>query len=226
MFKDRTEVGKMLGDRIRGLGLRKPIVLAIPRGGVPVAKEIALSISAPLDLVITRKIGHPEEPEFAVGAVTQDGEVIFDKQVVETWQVPKAYLREEARRQVSEIKRRMDRFRGKRSYPSLSGRDVVIVDDGIATGNTILAAIESVKRKKPASITLAVGVAPRNAVNRLSSEVDSVVCLATPVSFSAIGEFYMSFEQVQDEEVIAILSEVNLWSQTNSHSAKALPRMS
>lgn len=120
----------------------------------------------------------------------------------------------------------MDRFRGKRPYPNLSDRDVVIVDDGIATGNTIPAAIKSVKRKKPASITLAVGVAPRNAINRLSSEVDSVVCLASPESFSAVGEFYTSFEQVQDEEVIAILREVNLWSETNSHSVNVLPRTS
>ena len=213
----------MLGDRIRVLVLRKPIVLAIPRGGVPVGKEIALSIGAPLDLVITRKIGHPQEPEFAVGAVTQDGEVMLDKQVIETWHISKAYLREETRIQVNEIRRRLERFRGKRPYPDLGARDVIIADDGVATGNTILAAIESVKRKKPASIILAIGVAPRTAVLRLSREVDSVICLESPESFSAIGQFYVSFEQVQDDEVITILNEVNSWSRNENSRSIDLP---
>lgn len=215
----------MLGEKIRRLDLRSPTVLAIPRGGVPVAKEMAIAIGAPLDLVITRKIGHPQEPEFAIGAVTQDGEVMYDNQTVETWHVPKAYLREESRKQANEIKRRMELFRGKRPYPDLGDRDVIIVDDGIATGNTVLAAVRSVKRKKPASITLAVGVAPRDLILKLSREVDSVLCLETPESFSAIGEFYVSFEPVHDEEVISILNEVNSWHKADSHSADIRPEL-
>jgi putative phosphoribosyl transferase len=208
MFKDRTEVGKLLAERISRMNLKKPIVLAIPRGGVPVAKEIALAIRAPLDLVITRKIGYPGQPEFAIGAVTQEGELILDQQTIKSMAVREEYLKQEAEAQTREIRSRLERYRGKRPYPDLGGRDVIIVDDGIATGNTVLAAIDSVKRKKPQSITLAVGVAPRESIHKLSTKVDSIVCLDTPEPFYAIGEFYESFEQVEDDEVKQIMSEL------------------
>ena len=209
MFKDRTEVGRLLAEKIHKMGIVNPIVLAIPRGGVPVAKEIALEIHAPLDLVITRKIGFPGQPEFAIGAVTQEGEIIFDEHTVRTLAVSNEYLKKEAAIQTEEIHSRLERYRGKRPYPTLAGMDVIIVDDGIATGNTVLAAIESVRLKKPRSITLAVGVAPRDTLRKLSSKADSIVCLDTPEPFYAIGEFYASFEQVEDEEVRQALREVN-----------------
>jgi putative phosphoribosyl transferase len=221
MFKDRTEVGKSLAEKIRGMNLKKPIVLAIPRGGVPVAKEIALAIRAPLDLVITRKIGYPGQPEFAIGAVTQEGELILDQQTIRSLAVPKEYLKQEAEAQTREIRSRLERYRGKRSFPDFNGKDVIIVDDGIATGNTVLAAIDSVKRKKPASITLAIGVAPRESIHKLSDKVDSIVCLDMPEPFYAIGEFYESFEQVEDDEVKQIISEVNSGLRQRATTKKA-----
>ncbi len=208
MFQDRTEVGRLLAARISKMHFKNPIVLAIPRGGVPVAREIAMGIHAPLDLVITRKIGFPGEPEFAIGSVTQEGQLIVDRQTVSSMGVPEKYLKEEAARQTREIKSRMERYRGKRPYPNLKDKDVIIVDDGIATGNTVLAAIDSVRRKYPASITLAIGVAPPDTIRKLSGSVDSIVCLETPEPFYAIGEFYASFPQVEDDEVNRILKEV------------------
>jgi putative phosphoribosyl transferase len=209
MFRDRTQVGKLLGERIRKMKLTNPIVLAIPRGGLPVAKEIALAVKAPLDVVITRKIGAPGEPEYAVGAVTQEGEMIIDEQAVRSLVISDNYLRQESARQAGEIKERMRKYRGDRPSPELAGRTVIIVDDGVATGSTMLAAIRSVKMKRPSSIILAVGVAPPDTVMKLSKEVDKVVCLDTPEPFYAIGEFYEQFEQVDDEESRRILNEVN-----------------
>lgn len=209
MFKDRTEVGRLLAGKIRNMDIKNPIVLAIPRGGVPVAKEIALEIHAPLDLIITRKIGYPGQPEFAIGSVTQEGAIILDERTISTLDVSKEYLKKETDLQREEIHRRLERYRGKQPYPDLADRDVIIVDDGIATGNTVLAAIESVKLKKPRRVTLAIGVAPADTLRKLSSKADSIICLDTPEPFYAIGEFYASFEQVEDEEVRQTLREVN-----------------
>jgi len=209
MFRDRTQVGKMLGERIRQLKITNPVVLAIPRGGLPVAKEIALALKAPLDVVITRKIGAPGEPEYAVGAVTQEGEMILDKEVVRSLGISEQYLKQESARQTQEIKERMRKYRGDKPSTQLGGRTVIIVDDGIATGSTMLAAIKSVKMKKPSSIVLAVGVAPPDTIMKLSKEVDRVICLDTPEPFYAIGEFYEHFEQVEDEDAKRILNEVN-----------------
>jgi putative phosphoribosyl transferase len=210
MFRDRIQVGKLLAEQIEGLEkIDRPIVLAIPRGGVPVAREIALVLRAPLDLVITRKIGAPGEPEFAVGAVTQDGEMIVDKETVRMLGISERYLQEEKARQTQEIHERMRKYRGNRPYPDLARKTVVIVDDGIATGNTMIAAIKSLRKQKPASIIVAVGVAPRETVEKLLQVADRVICLDTPEPFYAIGQFYEKFEQVGDEEVTRMLAEVN-----------------
>jgi putative phosphoribosyl transferase len=208
MFRDRTQVGKLLGERIRLLKIPNPIVLAIPRGGLPVAKEISLALEAPLDVIITRKIGAPSEPEYAVGAVSQEGEMIIDKEAVRSLAISEQYLKQECAKQSHEIKERMRKYRGDRPYPKLGGRTVIIVDDGIATGSTVLAAIKSVKMKKPLGIILATGVAPSDTVGKLSREVDRVVCLDTPEPFYAIGQFYEHFEQVEDEEAKGILNEL------------------
>jgi len=209
LFLNRTEVGKLLADRILRMNLENPVVLAIPRGGVVVAREIALAIGAKLDLVITRKIGFPGQPEFAIGAVTQDGEMIVDENIIKGYGISRDYLKQESARQKNEILERMRKYRGESPYPDLAGKTVIIVDDGIATGNTMLAAIESIRRKKPGKIILAIGVAPPETVNRLSKAVDQVVCLDTPEPFYAIGEFYEQFEQVEDDEVKEALKEVD-----------------
>lgn len=206
MFRDRTEAGKLLAKELAFLKRRKDvIVLAIPRGGVPVAKEVADAIGAPLDIVITRKIGAPGNPELAVGAVSEDGEMVLDDELVEALRVSNDYLRAEAKRQVGEIKAREAKYRGKRPYPNLEGKTVVIVDDGIATGSTIRAAVLTVRRRKPGRIIIAVPVGPPDAVSMLSTMVDKVVCLSVPAYLGAIGEFYQEFQQVDDETVRRML---------------------
>lgn len=210
MFRDRTEVGRLLGEELLKLKIKNPIVLAIPRGGLPVAKEIALTLKAPLDIIITRKIGAPGQPEFAIGAVTQEGEMIVDREVTRSLGVSEKYLKEESATQVEEIRQRMNKYRAKDlSFPQLEGKTVIMVDDGIATGNTMLAAIKSAKLKNPSEIILAIGVAPPDTVRKLSKEVERVVCLDTPEPFYAIGEFYQNFDQVEDEEARNIMIEVN-----------------
>lgn len=205
MFSDRQHAGEVLARAVLDLKGGDVIVLAIPRGGVVVASVVARALGAPLDVIVTRKIGAPGEPEYALGAVTQDGEVIIDEDAVRMLQVSRDYLDREAANQAEEVRDRMRRFRGERPYPSLKGKTVVIVDDGIATGNTVLAALRSVKRQGPRSVVVAVPVGPTETIVRLSEEADRVVCLETPEPFFAIGEFYSEFGQVEDEEVRRIL---------------------
>ncbi len=181
------------------------VVLAIPRGGVVVASEVARYLGAPLDIIVTRKIGAPGEPEYAVGAVTAEGEAIVDELAVKTLGIESEYIEKEAARQAAEVKDRMRRFRGDKPSPLLRGKTVVIVDDGIATGSTVLAAVRSVRRQRAKSVIVAAPVGPADSVAKLSSEADDVVCLETPEPFFAIGDFYSDFEQVEDEEVKRIL---------------------
>ena len=207
MFRDRKEAGRLLAEALSFLKAKKEdvLVLAIPRGGVVVAKEVADALGAPLDIVITRKVGAPGNPELAIGAVTQEGEVITDPELVGMLGVSDDYVNEQAARQVDEIGRRMREYRGDRPYPSLAGKTVVVVDDGIATGSTTRAAIQSVKKRKAAVVILAVPVGPPDTVAKLSKIADRVVCLSTPEPFYAIGEFYNEFEQVGDDTVREIL---------------------
>lgn len=206
IFRDRTEAGRLLADALASLkGEKEVIVLAIPRGGVPVAKQVADAIGAPLDLVITRKIGAPGQPELAVGAVGQEGEVVTNADLVAMLNVTEEYLREESKRQAGEIERRMRAYRGDRPYPDLAGKTAVIVDDGIATGATIRAAAVSARRRNAARVILAAPVGSSRAIRELSGVADQVVCLSTPENFEAIGEFYEEFEQVEDEVVRRIV---------------------
>lgn len=204
-FKDRKQAGLELASALKDLRGRDVVVLAIPRGGVVVGNEVAKALGAPLDIIVTRKIGAPGEPEYALGAVTQNGEVILDETAVKMLQVGRGYLDREAASQREEVKDRMRRFRGDRAFPSLHGKTVVIVDDGIATGNTILAAVMSVRSQRPQSVIVAVPVGPVESIAKLSTDADRVVCLETPEPFFAIGEFYAEFGQVEDEEVRRIL---------------------
>jgi putative phosphoribosyl transferase len=203
LFRDRAEAGKLLAQALTFLktGKNDVVVLAIPRGGVLVAKEVADSLGAPLDLVITRKIGAPGNPELAIGAVTQDGEVIADPELVDRLMVSDEYMKDESARQVDEIRGRMKRYRGERAYPDLAGKIVVLVDDGVATGSTVQAAIKSVKRRDAAAVIVAVPVGPQETIEELSKVADRVVCLDTPKFFHAVGQFYREFGQVDDEAV-------------------------
>ncbi len=206
LYKNRTEAGRQLARALGFLGGdRSVLVLAIPRGGVPVAREIADSVGAPLDVIIVRKIGAPGNPELAVGAVTQDGDPVIDRELVRTLRVPEDYLKREAASESAEVRRRLEEYRGDRPYPHLDGKTVVIVDDGVATGSTVLAAVQSAKRRGARSVMVAVPVGPRDTISMLAGSADRVVCLSTPDPFYAIGEFYQDFSQVADAAVKEIL---------------------
>jgi putative phosphoribosyl transferase len=208
LFKDRAEAGRLLAESLDYLKAERDnvVILAIPRGGVVVAKEIADSLNAPLDLVVSRKIPAPGEPELAIGAVTQDGDLDIDKDLVRALHVTEEYIREESASQLLEIKRRLKEYRGDRPFPVVDGKTVVVVDDGIATGSTIRAAIRSLRKRKAGRVILAVPVGPESAVKELSSLADQVACLEMPEPFFAIGQFYRDFDQVDDATVRSTLA--------------------
>ena len=207
MFSDRKEAGEILAEKLEKLRLENPVVLAIPRGGVVVGYEVARKLKAPLDVIVPRKLGAPGNPELAIGAVAEDGTIILDLSLIDYLEVDEEYIKKEKERQVKEIKRRLNVYRGRFSRLEIERRDVVIVDDGIATGATIRAAIASVRKRKPASLTLAVPVAPPSTIEKLREEVDRIVCVSTPEPFFAIGQFYTDFRQTTDEEVIQLLEK-------------------
>lgn len=181
------------------------MVLGIPRGGVVVANEVAEALGVRLDIVVTRKIEAPGEPEFALGAVTQEGDVVMDRQAAESLGASEEYIDDQIRKKKEEVRDRMQRLRADVPYPSLQGKVVLIVDDGVATGSSVTAAVISVRKRKPKEIVVAVPVAPRDAIETLTEEGTKVVCLETPGPFFAVGEFYRDFGQVEDTEVKRIL---------------------
>ncbi len=207
LFRNREEAGERLAKALEGYRGKDVVVLGIPRGGVVVASQVAKALGARLDVVVTRKIEAPGEPEYALGAVTQEGDVIMDRQAAESLGASPAYLDDQIRKKREEVKVRMARMRGEAPYPALEGKVVIIVDDGIATGSSVSAAVMSVKKRGPKEIVVAVPVAPRDAIEILKEDGTKVVCLETPGPFLAIGEFYRDFEQVEDLEVKRILDQ-------------------
>ena len=206
-FSDRAEAGKRLAEALADFAGKNAVVLAIPRGGVVVGYEIAKALGLPLDVIIPHKIGAPSQPELAIGAMTEDGTIILDKELVELTSTSPDYIKEESQRQIIEIKRRLKFYRQNEPYPNLTGLDVIIVDDGIATGSTMKAALASVKNKGAKTVTVAVPVGPPSTISELERQADRVVCLYTPEYFQAIGQFYGDFSQTTDEEVIALLQQ-------------------
>ncbi len=209
-FRDRRHAGAVLGEQVwrhvpRDAGT--PLVLGIPRGGVVVAGEVARRLGAELDLVVPRKLRAPHNPELAVGAVAEDGSVYVDERVASALGVSADYLQREAAEQLEEIRRRLRTYRADRPAPQLAGRTVVVVDDGIATGSTMIAAVRSAQRRGAARVVVAVPVAPPDAVRRLQAEGCQVVCVREDPLFVAVGQFYEDFTQVSDEEVRAVLQE-------------------
>lgn len=207
IFKDRIEAGRKLAEALNSYRGKDVVVLGIPRGGVVVANEVARELEAPLDIVVSRKIEAPGEPEFALGAVTQEGDVIIDRQAAESLGATPQYLDDQIRKKREEVKDRMQILRGDAPYPELEGRTVIIVDDGIATGSSVSAAVMSVKKRRPKEIIVAAPVAPKDAVETLSEDKTKVVSLETPKAFLAIGEFYQDFGQIEDIEVKRIINE-------------------
>lgn len=204
-FSDRVDAGKRLASALASFVAKDAIVLAIPRGGVVVGYEVAKSLNVPLDVIIPHKIGAPDNQELAIGAMTEDGTIILDKNLVAYIGVSQTYIKEESERQKQEIERRLKMYRQDEAYPNLSGREVVIVDDGIATGSTMKAALASVKNRGAKSVTVAIPVGPPSTIKELKNQADNVICLYTPAYFQAIGQFYVDFDQTTDEEVIELL---------------------
>jgi putative phosphoribosyl transferase len=207
LFRDRSEAGQKLAGRLMHLAGARPLVLALPRGGVPVGFEIAEALDAPFDLVLVRKIGAPFQPELALGAVVDGGraETVLNEDLVREFQIPERYLADESARQLEEIERRRASYLAGRASVPVEGRTAIVVDDGIATGATMEAALRATRRAAPQRLVLAVPVAPPETLERLRPQVDEVVCLATPRVFGAIGAFYDDFRQLSDEQVIDLL---------------------
>ena len=210
VFRDRAEAGRLLADRLKDMALVDPVVLALPRGGVAVAVEVARALHAPLDLLIVRKIGAPQQPELAVAAVVEgaQSEVVIDEETLMMSGASHAYVADEAKRQRAEIERRRTVYLGDAPRIPVAGRTAVVVDDGIATGTTVRAALKALARMKPSRLVLAVPVAPPEAVEALRGEVDDLVCLSQPEFFHAVGVHYVDFRQVEDDEVLALMESV------------------
>jgi len=201
MFTDRVQAGRVLAETLRGRVGPDALVLGVPRGGVVVAAEVAHILGLELDVLVVRKIGAPGNPEYAVGAVDEEGHVVGGRSGI----VSRSYLEEAAREGREEIARRLRTFRRDRPPLDVAGREVVLVDDGIATGLTLLAALESLRRRRAARIVVATPVAAPDAANRLTATADDFVALEVPTGFAAVGQFYREFDQTTDAEVIEIL---------------------
>jgi len=207
-FIDRTDAGRQLAEALASYKKKKPVVLALPRGGVPVAAKVAEALDAPLDLILVRKIGVPFQPELAMGAVV-DGptpSIVRNEDVIALAGVSENEFAAIRDRELAEIDRRRKTYLGNRPHPELAARTVIVVDDGIATGATIRAALHAVRARKPSKLVLAVPVAPTDTLRKLKGESDETVCLEDYENFGAIGLFYSDFRQVSDEEVIEYLA--------------------
>lgn len=207
LFANRQEAGRRLASALLQFKAQRPVVLALARGGVPVGFEIAQTLAAPLDVLLVRKIGAPGSPELAIGAIV-DGEhleKVIDPKMVAVLAVPQSYLDQEVAEQTAEIERRRKVYFQDRTPADVQGATAIVVDDGIATGATMRAALRATRRRHPAKLVLSVPVASPTAIEALRGEVDEVVCLEAAQEFFAIGEFYRDFHQVSDEEVIALL---------------------
>ena len=211
LFTDRADAGKKLARRLLPLKEKKPVVLALPRGGVPVAFEVAKALGAPLDLVLVRKIGVPFQEEYALGAIADgaEPELVIDEGIRQSLNIPEDYVERAKAEALEEIERRRHIYLGGRAPIEVAGRTAIIVDDGIATGATMRAALRAVRRRNPARLVLAVPVAPPESLWRLRAEADETVCLHEPEYFAAVGQFYQDFRQTQDDEVIALLAQAD-----------------
>lgn len=206
-FTDRADAGRRLAERLTCYRPDNPIVLALPRGGIPVGFEIARALGAPLDIFVARKLGAPGQPELAIGAVAQGGTRILNQRLVAQLGIPEDYLKRVTDLEKNEMRRRIKLLRGDRPEPELRGRTVVLVDDGLATGATARAAIESIRHTEPRWIVLTAPVCAAPTAEVLRPEVDELISLAIPTDLYAIGYWYEDFEQVSDEEVISVLQK-------------------
>lgn len=205
MFKDRYQAATLLTKELEKYKNTNGIILAVPRGGVPVGYVVAKDLNLPLDLILSKKIGHPRNPEYAIGSVSLSG-IYVDENVTD---VSMEYIQKEADRLLKVLHEKSKLYTGNRAPTDFTNKTVIIVDDGIATGNTILATIDSLRKSKPKEIIVAVPVAPSSTVRKLSQYVDELICLYVPENFQSVGQFYDDFSQVDDTEVIRLMQEVN-----------------
>jgi putative phosphoribosyl transferase len=209
IFEDRRDAGRKLAGALSKYRGSDAIVLAVPRGGVVVGYEVAKALDLPLDVVVPRKLGAPDEPELAIGAVSAwgDHEAIIDANTIRVLRVTQEYIDREIAAQLAEISRRLEEYRGDAQPPQVAGRTVIVVDDGIATGYTMRAALAALRRMNPSKLVLAVPVAPPDAAQALSGMVDEFYALTTPTPFLAVGHWYHDFRQTMDEEVVELLEK-------------------
>jgi putative phosphoribosyl transferase len=208
-FRDRHDAGARLAIALERFKSDKPVILALPRGGVPVASEVAGALNAELDLLLVRKIGAPGHQELAIGAVVdgKDPQIVLNHEIIAHAPPPPGYIEAEQKRQLAEIERRRHLYRGAEPPADIKGRTVIVIDDGIATGATVKAALRGIRQNEPQRLILAVPVAPPDTLRTLEAECDEIVCLSAPEWFNAVGSHYSDFTQTTDEEVMALLAE-------------------
>lgn len=204
-FADRRDAGRRLAERLLGERAERPVVVALPRGGVPVAREIASALDAPLEVLAVRKLGAPHNPEYGIGAVAEGGTGVIDAEAVSILGISTKAVDSILARETAELRRRVTAYRGDRPPLDLRDRTVIVVDDGVATGLTDTAALRAVRRQEPRRVILAVPVCAPDSARRLREEADEVVCLQTPALLRGVGQWYRDFSQVSDDEVVETL---------------------
>lgn len=208
LFRDRRDAGRKLAQKLSPYGGRPDvIVLALPRGGVPVAYEVALALRAPLDIFLVRKLGFPGHEELALGAIASGGVQVLNEDIVQSFRIPKDMIDAIARRELQELERRERAYRGDRPAPEVRERTVILIDDGLATGASMRAAVAGLRAQGPARIIVAVPTAASEVCKAFESEVDEIVCATTPEPFYGVGRWYEDFSQTTDEEVRAFLDK-------------------
>jgi predicted phosphoribosyltransferase len=206
-FEDRIEAGRLLGRELSDLRGQRAVVLGIPRGGLVIARELAHHIEADIDIVLSHKLGAPGNPELAIGAVAEDGRLFLHRDLVEQLGVDRGYIEREKELQLAVLAQHTRQARRVLPRAALSGRLVIVTDDGVATGATLQAALWAARQEKPKKLIAALPVGPQETIARLAEDVDEMVCLRAPYSFAAVGQFYLRFEQVEDDQVARILAE-------------------
>ncbi|AJC49469.1 phosphoribosyltransferase [Allofrancisella guangzhouensis] len=206
LFKSRADAGQRLAEKLTTYkGKENVLVLALPRGGVPVAFEIANTLQIPMTVFLVRKLGVPGHEEFAMGAISEEDICILDHSLIQQLNIPKEQIHRVLQKEKQELERRLDKYRQNKKLPPLKDKIIILVDDGIATGNTLKAAVQALKTLKPKKIVLAAPVASSDSIQKLSLLVDEIICLATPEPFYGVGQWYRNFQQTTDVEVLRLL---------------------
>jgi predicted phosphoribosyltransferase len=217
VFEDRVDAGRRLAAKLMHYaGQPDVLVLALPRGGLPVAYEVATALGAPLDLLLVRKLGVPDQPELAMGAVATGNTRVLNEDIVRLLHIERQSIERITQRERAELLRRQQAYRGERPEPVLAGRTLILIDDGLATGATMRVAVAAVRQQRPHKVVVAVPVAPPETASLMSAEADELVCLMTPEPFRAVGQWYIQFDQTSDEEVRQILDRA--WQKQHSAS--------